>query len=66
VHDSSTIISNEDSTNLKIKINKLFDTTDEWFAINLLLINYENPCFLQFQTKKGQLSKQISSNSSVS
>jgi hypothetical protein len=38
-------------TNFKIKINKVFDITNEWFATNLLTINYEKTCILQFQTK---------------
>jgi hypothetical protein len=46
--DTSIIISNKDPTNFKIKLNKLFDTINEWFTKKLLTINYEKTCFLQF------------------
>jgi hypothetical protein len=53
--DTSIIISDKDPTNLKIKINKVFDITNEWFATNLLTINYEKTYFLQFQTKNSKM-----------
>jgi hypothetical protein len=48
--------------------------TNEWFATNLLTINYEKTCFLQFQTKNSKIldiqvsyfNNQISSNINVS
>ena len=47
---------------------------NEWFTKNLLTINYEKTCFLQFRTKNSKmldiqvnyLNKQISSNSNIS
>jgi hypothetical protein len=68
--DTSIIISDNDPTNFKIKINKVFDITIEWFATNMLTINYEKTCFLQFQTKNSKMldiqvsyrNNQISSN----
>jgi hypothetical protein len=38
--DTSIIISDKDPTNFKIKINKVFDITNELFATNLLTINF--------------------------
>jgi hypothetical protein len=63
-----------DPTNFKIKINEVFDITNEWFATNFLTINYEKPYFLQFQTKNIKLldiqvsywNNQISGNTKVS
>jgi hypothetical protein len=49
--NTSIIILDKDPTNFKIKTNKIFDITNEWFATNLLIINYEKTNFLQFQTK---------------
>jgi hypothetical protein len=43
--DTSIIISDKDPINFKIKINKVSDMTNEWFATNLLSINYEKTCF---------------------
>jgi hypothetical protein len=45
VDDTSIVISDKDPAKFKIKINKLFDITNEWFATNLLTINYEKTCF---------------------
>jgi hypothetical protein len=53
--NTSIIILDKDPTNFKIKTNKLFDITNEWFATNLLSINYEKTCFLQFQTKNSKM-----------
>jgi hypothetical protein len=72
--DTSINISDNDPTNLKIKINKVFDVTNEWFATNMLSINYEKMCCLQFQTKKSKMlniqfsyrNNQISSNNNAS
>jgi hypothetical protein len=72
--DTSIIITDKDPTNFKIKINKLFDITNEWFATNELTINYEKNCLLQFETRNSKtldiqvsyLNNQISSNSDVS
>jgi hypothetical protein len=49
--DTSFIISDKDPTNFKIKINKLFDITNEWFATNQLTINYEKPVSYSFKQK---------------
>jgi hypothetical protein len=72
--DTSIIITDKDPTNFKIKINKLFDITNEWFTTNELTINYEKTCLLQFQTRNSKtldiqvsyLNNQMSSNSDVS
>jgi hypothetical protein len=53
--DTGIIISDTDPTNFKIKINKVFDITNKWFATNLLTINYEKTCFLHFQTKNSKM-----------
>jgi hypothetical protein len=53
--DTSILISDKDPINFKIKINKLFDMINEWFTTNLLVINYEKTCFLQFQTKNSKM-----------
>jgi hypothetical protein len=55
-------------------MNKVFDITNEWFATNLLTINYVKTWFLQFQTKNSKMlgiqvgyrNNQISSNTNVS
>jgi hypothetical protein len=73
-NDKSIIISDKDPTNFKIKINKVFDITNEWCATNLLTINLEKTCFLQFQIKNSKMlniqvgyqNNQISSNTNVS
>jgi hypothetical protein len=73
VDDTTIIILDVDPTNFKIKTNKLFDITNEWFATNLLTINYRKTCFLQFQTKNSKMldfqvsysNIQISNNSNV-
>jgi hypothetical protein len=49
--DTSTIISDKGPTNFRIKTNKLFDITNEWFATNLLMINYEKTCVSLEYTK---------------
>jgi hypothetical protein len=72
--DTSIIVLDKDRTNIKIKINKLFDITNDWFATNLSTINYEKTCFLQFETKNNKMldiqvsysNVQISNNSTVS
>jgi hypothetical protein len=53
--DTSIVVSDKDPTNFKIKINKLFDITNELFATNLVTINYEQACFSQFQTRNSKM-----------
>jgi hypothetical protein len=50
--DTSIIILDKDPTNFKIKTNKLFVITNEWFATNLLTINYEKTNFFTGSNKK--------------
>jgi hypothetical protein len=43
--NTSILISDKDLINFKIKINKLFNTINEWFTKNLLIRDYEKTCF---------------------
>jgi hypothetical protein len=64
----------KDSKNIKIKIDKLLEVINKWFEKNLLVINYEKTCFLQFLTKNSisldiqynYLNSQIPSTSNIS
>jgi hypothetical protein len=49
--DTSVIISDKDPTNLKIKINKVFDITNEWCATNLLTLIVKKRGFYSFKLK---------------
>jgi hypothetical protein len=49
--DTSILISYKDSTNFKIKINKLFDIINKWFIKNLFVINYKKHSFCSFELK---------------
>jgi hypothetical protein len=67
-------ILDKDPENFKIKIDKLLEIINKWFQKNLLVINCEKTCFLQFQTKNSTsldiqdnyLNSQIPSTSDIS
>jgi hypothetical protein len=49
--DTSFIIANRDMTEFKINTNEIFNEINKWFHSNLLMINCDKTCFLQFLTK---------------
>jgi hypothetical protein len=55
VDDTSTVILDKATTYFKIKTNKLFEIIIEWFATNMVTINYGKACFLQYQTKNSKM-----------
>ena len=50
-NDASFIIANRDETKFKFNTNEIFNEINKWFHNNLLMLNYDKACFLQFLTK---------------
>jgi len=49
--DNSVIITNSNATDLKTDIFTVFDQVSERCNVNLLLLNFDKMCFIQFITK---------------
>ena len=49
--DTSFIVTNHDDSELRRKVNEVFNKVNRWFHSNLLMLNYDKTYFLQFQTK---------------
>jgi hypothetical protein len=49
--DTSFIVTNHDDSELRHKVNEVFNKVNKWFHSNLLMLNYDKTYFLQFQTK---------------
>jgi hypothetical protein len=49
--DTSFIVTNHDDSELRHKVNEVFNKVNKWFHSNLLMLNYNKTYFLQFQTK---------------
>jgi hypothetical protein len=49
--DTSFIVTNHDDSQLRHKVNEVFNKVNKWFHSNLLMLNYDKTYFLQFQTK---------------
>jgi len=49
--DTSFILTSYDTSELRRKANKVFNTKNKWFYSNSLMLNYTKTYFLQFQAK---------------
>ena len=52
--DTSFIVTNHDDSELRHKVNEVFNKVNKWFHSNLLILNYDKTYFLQFQTKENK------------
>jgi hypothetical protein len=52
--DTSSIITNPNTTEFANKRNEVFADVNEWFSNNLLSLNFNKTTYLQFQTKNSQ------------
>jgi len=50
--DTSMIIINSNPLEFRNNINEVFREINEWFQGNLLSLNYDETCFLQFVTNQ--------------
>ena len=50
--DTSFIVTNHDDSELRHKVNEVFNKLNKWFHSNLLMLKYDKKYFLQLKLKQ--------------